>query len=331
VTRYGADLAAVQVTGEANLTGIPAADDGAYPGATEALIHGIVTAAAAKQQRALDVPVGFTVVPERDPAAGTFWPAVAALGGARLRACADYVGIDMYPDVFGGLRAVHVRRHEFNVTTGPDQALWLTLIHSGQVARLSPGGDLDSYQAGPSSGRPSIITTGPDGALWFTLNQADAIGRITTSGDVSAFPVTAGSGPFGLTHGPDGALWYTQIGADRIGRITTTGQVTDFPLPATGSMPSMITLGADEALWFAEIGAGQVGRITAAGQITEYPLPDRSARPHAIIADPSDGGCWFTEWAANRHHDPGPAGTARGHPRLGPGTAGRPAAHRTGE
>jgi hypothetical protein len=48
------------------------------------------------------VPVGFTVVPERDPAAGTFWPAVAALGGARLGACADYVGIDMYPDVFGG-------------------------------------------------------------------------------------------------------------------------------------------------------------------------------------------------------------------------------------
>jgi virginiamycin B lyase len=133
---------------------------------------------------------------------------------------------------------------------GPDQAIWLTLIHSGQVARLSLGGDLDSHQASPSSGRPSTITTGPDGALWFTLNQADAIGRITTSGDVPAFPVTAGGGPFGITHGPDGALWYTQIGADRIGRITTTGQVTDFPLPAAGSMPSMITLGGYGVLWF---------------------------------------------------------------------------------
>ena len=102
VARYGADLAAVQVTGEANLTGIPAAGDGAYPGATEALVRGVVTAATVKQQGGLDVPVGFTVVPERDPAAGTFWPAVAALGGARLGACADYVGIDMYPDVFGG-------------------------------------------------------------------------------------------------------------------------------------------------------------------------------------------------------------------------------------
>jgi hypothetical protein len=36
------------------------------------------------------------------PAAGTFWPAVAALGGSRFQACVDYVGIDMYPDVFGG-------------------------------------------------------------------------------------------------------------------------------------------------------------------------------------------------------------------------------------
>jgi hypothetical protein len=27
---------------------------------------------------------------------------VAALGGSRFQACVDYVGIDMYPDVFGG-------------------------------------------------------------------------------------------------------------------------------------------------------------------------------------------------------------------------------------
>ncbi len=102
VTRYGATLAAVQVTGEANLTGIPDAGDGAYPGAAQALVHGITAAADAKQRCALDVPVGFAVVPEQDPAAGTFWPAVAALGGSRFPASLDYAGLDMYPDVFGG-------------------------------------------------------------------------------------------------------------------------------------------------------------------------------------------------------------------------------------
>ena len=41
------------------------------------------------------------------------------------------------------------------------------------------------------------------------------------------------------------------------------------------------------------------------GRIDEFPLPDRAARPHAIVADPA-GGCWFTEWGANRvgHIDP---------------------------
>jgi hypothetical protein len=102
VAGFAPDLAAVQVTGEANLTGIPDAGDGAYPKAAEALVHGLFAAAAAKQQHAPDVPVGFAVVPEPDPAAGAFWDAVAALGGAQLAACVDYVGIDMYPDVFGG-------------------------------------------------------------------------------------------------------------------------------------------------------------------------------------------------------------------------------------
>jgi hypothetical protein len=102
VSRYGAAIAAIQITGEANLTGIPDAGDGSYPGAAEALVHGVTAAAAAKRQGALNVPVGFAVVPERDPAAGSFWPAVAALGGARLPASLDYAGIDIYPDVFGG-------------------------------------------------------------------------------------------------------------------------------------------------------------------------------------------------------------------------------------
>jgi len=102
VVEFATDLAALQVTGEANLTGIPDAGDGAYPGAAEALVHGMSAAATAKRQRALKVPIGFAVVPEREPAAGTFWPAVAALGGSLFQACVDYVGIDMYPDVFGG-------------------------------------------------------------------------------------------------------------------------------------------------------------------------------------------------------------------------------------
>jgi hypothetical protein len=102
VARFGDDLVAVQVTGEANLTGIPDAGDGAYPRAVEALVHGVAAAADARQTAGRTIAVGFAVVPELAPAAGEFWPAVAALGGDRFPACVDYVGLDMYPDVFGG-------------------------------------------------------------------------------------------------------------------------------------------------------------------------------------------------------------------------------------
>lgn len=36
-------------------------------------------------------------------------------------------------------------------------------------------------------------------------------------------------------------------------------------------------------------------RITTDGVVAEIPLPGSAARPHALV-----GGCWFTEWAADR-------------------------------
>ena len=101
VARFGRHVAAVQVTGEAYLTDVPHAGDGAYPRATEAVVEGLSFAAEAKRAHGALAAVGFAVVPEDDPSAGRFWPALAARGGSRLAACVDYVGLDMYPDVFG--------------------------------------------------------------------------------------------------------------------------------------------------------------------------------------------------------------------------------------
>lgn len=101
VERHGRQLEAIQVTGEANLTSVPAAADGAFPDATEAFVHGVQAAALAKRQHAATAAIGFAVSPEVEPAKGTFWPAVAALGGDELAAAVDYAGLDMYPDVFG--------------------------------------------------------------------------------------------------------------------------------------------------------------------------------------------------------------------------------------
>ncbi|MEU2896911.1 virginiamycin B lyase family protein [Streptomyces sp. NPDC001273] len=45
---------------------------------------------------------------------------------------------------------------------------------------------------------------------------------------------------------------------------------------------------------------GGTAPIDTDGRIQEYPLPDRACRPHAIVADPARGVCWFTEWGTGR-------------------------------
>jgi hypothetical protein len=101
VRGFGQQLAAVQVTGEANLTGIPDAADGAFPRADEALVRGVLAAAAAKRESGATAAIGFAVSPEVNPAGSVFWPVVARLGGPEFAAAVDYAGLDMYPDVFG--------------------------------------------------------------------------------------------------------------------------------------------------------------------------------------------------------------------------------------
>ena len=110
----------------------------------------------------------------------------------------------------------------YALTAGPDGALWVTLVHGGEIARVTVDGEVTRFDAGV---RPSIITAGPDGALWFT--RADAIVRITTGGEQTAFAVDS---PFGIVAGPDRALWFTAT--DRVGRLALDGTIDEWALPA---------------------------------------------------------------------------------------------------
>lgn len=64
----------------------------------------------------------------------------------------------------------------YALTTGPDGALWFTLVHSGQIGRLEPGGSPRTHDVGADSG-PTIITPGPDGAVWAAL-ETGSLARI---------------------------------------------------------------------------------------------------------------------------------------------------------
>ncbi|KUL22674.1 hypothetical protein [Actinoplanes awajinensis] len=101
VRRHGGRLSAVQVTGEPNLTWAGAAADGAFPGARDAMVEGVLAGAAAKRETGGSAAIGFAVVPDIDPAVSDFWTGVRKSGGPSFAAALDYAGIDVYPDVFG--------------------------------------------------------------------------------------------------------------------------------------------------------------------------------------------------------------------------------------
>jgi virginiamycin B lyase len=91
----------------------------------------------------------------------------------------------------------------YGIATGPDGALWFTLVHQGRVGRLVPGAEPVIHQLDPADGGPSIIVPGADGAMWFTEFQGGRVGRITGPGQVTSFEA---EGAYGIAAGPDGAM-----------------------------------------------------------------------------------------------------------------------------
>ena len=93
---------ALQVTNEANVQGAPGAADGAYAGAEDALVQGVVAAKAEARTRGFDqVRVGFNWAYSSGPRETAFWSRLGRVGGATFRNSLDWVGLDLYPETWG--------------------------------------------------------------------------------------------------------------------------------------------------------------------------------------------------------------------------------------
>jgi hypothetical protein len=101
VRRFGSDpsVVAVQVTNEVNLTVSPDSSDGAYAGARDALVQGVIAAKDEARKRGYDqLTVGFNWFYRTDPSAeDSFWSHLRDRGGAAFVAAVDWVGLDAYP------------------------------------------------------------------------------------------------------------------------------------------------------------------------------------------------------------------------------------------
>jgi len=101
VRRFGgsAALTGLQATNEVNITFSKDTSDGAYTGARDAVIKGVI--AAKDEARALGytgLEVGFNWAYRTDPPSEkTFWEHLRDNGGPKFISSVDYVGLDAYP------------------------------------------------------------------------------------------------------------------------------------------------------------------------------------------------------------------------------------------
>jgi len=67
---------------------------------------------------------------------------------------------------------LRVSDHEagpYGIVTGPDGALWYTMVYAGRIGRITREGAISRYELPTPSSEPHGITLGPDGALWIAL------------------------------------------------------------------------------------------------------------------------------------------------------------------
>ncbi|MFI5735984.1 virginiamycin B lyase [Kribbella sp. NPDC051587] len=198
----------------------------------------------------------------------------------------DHVG---HIDASGNVSAIAVQGSPYGICTGPDNALWCTLMSTDQVARVTVGGDVTTYPIGIDGGFPAMITATED-ELWFTVNQGNAIGRMTTAGVVTTYPLpTEGAGPVGISAGPS-AVWFVEIMADQAGRINADGKIEEFPLPA-GSKPHAVVATADGGCWITLWGSGSLTRLDASGAVVSTHELGEGSEPHGLAVD-ADGSVW---------------------------------------
>jgi hypothetical protein len=101
VRRFGGNrlVVGLQIANEVNITFSPDSSDGAYEGAREALVQGVI---AAKQEAVRlghdQLRIGFNWAYRTDPANETsFWQELRDRGGQQFGSSLDYIGLDVYP------------------------------------------------------------------------------------------------------------------------------------------------------------------------------------------------------------------------------------------
>ena len=105
------------------------------------------------------------------------------------------------------------------MATGPDGNVWFTNLLNGRIGRVTPDGQITTYDVSEAGAGLAGITVGPEGNMWFTGATTNRIGPITLDGTITTYDTDNAEvrAPFGITLGPGGNVWFTSPANDRIG------------------------------------------------------------------------------------------------------------------
>ena len=166
-----------------------------------------------------------------------------------------------------------------DVTTGPDQNIWITVAFDNPVGgtrgallqivpgNCSPAACTITPFSLAGAGAVEGVTSGPDDQLWVADRTSGAVLRVSASGGIlGSFPLTAGSNPRGIASGPDSAVWVAEDDGNRIARVAA-GAGGPTPTPGGGTPTPT----------HAPPASAPRGHVTPLAQRT--PLPQPGPRP----------------------------------------------------
>lgn len=210
--------------------------------------------------------------------------------------------LEPFPTVVGIYPIPTSTSDPFGLTTGPDGNMWFTEGAAGNVAKVTPAGQITEYPLGRS--RPWGVTTGPDGNLW--VAATDYIVSVSTSGTVLTQynvhdPLDGqhwATELSGITTGADGALWFGEY-EHGISRITTSGIVTRYTFPALNPGVSAVIAGPQDTIWTVEQSANRVASLSMRGHLQEYTIPTPQTSTVDIVRGKKND-FWFPEPYADK-------------------------------
>jgi hypothetical protein len=195
VRQLGPDpgVTGLQVTNEANITGAPDAADGAYAGAKDALVRGVIAATdEAHRQGHTHLGIGFNWAYQRGRAEASFFSYLGTAGGRTFERSVDWVGVDAYPgtwgpklapgDLAGGVRAATIdAMRTLRRTLLPRAGLSKAALHVSESGFPTGPGRTEAMQQTVMRATVQAIadtraTYGVTDFRWFDLRDADSAG-----------------------------------------------------------------------------------------------------------------------------------------------------------